>query len=89
MLGHLLGCTGWISHVVNFYPKHPWQVWDLMEAGRHKDAEELFDRFMTPYNALVDAIMAETAGEGIFVRPAWRPSDSPPGCPGFPRGTWR
>ena len=32
-------------------------------------AEELFDRFMTPYNALVDAIMAETAGEGIFVRP--------------------
>ena len=47
----------------------PWQVWDLMEAGRHKDAEALFDRFMTPYNALVDAIMAETAGKGIFVRP--------------------
>ena len=70
VLGHMLGCTGWINHVVSFYPQHPWRVWELMEAGRHREAETLFDRFMTPYNALVDAIMAETAGEGVFVRPA-------------------
>ena len=70
VLGHMLGCTGWINHVLNFYPQHPWRVWDLMEAGRHAEAQGVFDEFMTPYNALVDAIMAETAGEGVFVRPA-------------------
>lgn len=84
VLGHVLGCTGWISHVVNFYPQHSWLVWDLMEAGRHKQAQTVYDEFMVPYFGLVDKVMAETAGEGVFVRPGLEAAGLRPGFSRLP-----
>ncbi len=69
ILGHVLGCRAWISHVPNFSPQHSWMVWELMESGRYEEAQTEYDRFMTPYFDLVGRISAKTAGEGVFVRP--------------------
>lgn len=68
--GHLAGCRAFVSHFPNFYPEFCWRVWELMEAHRYHEAQQEFDRVMVPYGALVSAIARETAGEGVFVRPA-------------------
>ena len=68
--GHLAGCRAFVSHFPNFYPEFCWRIWDLMEAHRYHEAQQEFDRVMVPYRALVSMIACETAGEGVFVRPA-------------------
>ena len=69
VLGHILGCRAWISHVPNFYPQHAWRVTELMEQRRYEEAQRVFDEFMTPYFELIGQIGGATAGEGVFVRP--------------------
>jgi 4-hydroxy-tetrahydrodipicolinate synthase len=67
---HMLGCRAWVSHVPNFYPEHSWRVWDLMEAGRYGEAQQVYDEFMVPYLEISGRIQGVTAGEGIFVKAA-------------------
>lgn len=68
--GHLAGCRAFVSHFPNFYPEFCWRIWDLMEARQYYEAQQEFERVMVPYRALVYQIARETAGEGVFVRPA-------------------
>jgi len=49
IFGHILGCRAFISHVPNYYPHHAWKVWDLMEAQRYKEAQDVYDGFMVRY----------------------------------------
>jgi dihydrodipicolinate synthase/N-acetylneuraminate lyase len=70
VIGHMLGSTCFVSHWPNFYPEFCWNLWDLMEAGDFGAAQKEFDRGMVPYQALVGKIARQTAGEGVFVRPA-------------------
>ncbi len=67
--GHVLGCKSFISHVPNFFPQHPWRVWELMESGDYVEAQRVYDEFMVPYGKIVSQIRGATAGEGIFVKP--------------------
>ncbi len=69
VLGHILGCRGWISHVPNFLPQHSWRVCDLMQAREYEEAQRVFDDFMVPYGEIIGGIGAQTAGEGVFVKP--------------------
>ena len=69
VLGHILGCRGWISHVPNFLPQHSWRVWDLMQLRRYEEAQRVFDDFMVPYGEIIGGIGSQTAGEGVFVKP--------------------
>jgi 4-hydroxy-tetrahydrodipicolinate synthase len=68
--GHIAGCGAFVSHFANFYPEFCWHIWDLMEAQRYDEANAEFERLMGPYRALVGRIAQQTAGEGVFVRPA-------------------
>ncbi|HZS87182.1 MAG TPA: dihydrodipicolinate synthase family protein [Chloroflexota bacterium] len=68
--GHLAGCRAFVSHFPNFYPEFCWRIWELMEAFNYHQAQQEFDRLMVPYRALVSKIASQTAGEGVFVRPA-------------------
>ena len=69
LLGHVLGCRAFISHVPNFYPEFCWRVFDLFQEGRYPEAREVYDEFMLPYGQLLGQIAGATAGEGIFVKP--------------------
>jgi 4-hydroxy-tetrahydrodipicolinate synthase len=72
IMGHLEGVRAWVSHLPNFYPEWCFRVWDLMEGGDYVGATAEFDRVFVPYSKLTDAISAQTAGEGVYVRPAMR-----------------
>ena len=67
--GHLIGCSAFVSHWPNFYPEFPWTIGDLLDAGRHADAQAYMDVVMRPYRSAVSTIARATAGEGVFVRP--------------------
>jgi 4-hydroxy-tetrahydrodipicolinate synthase len=82
--GHLAGCRAFVSHFPNFYPEFCWRIWDLMEAYQYHEAQQEFDRVMVPYRALVSMIAAETAGEGVFVRPAMAAVGLNGGCSRLP-----
>jgi 4-hydroxy-tetrahydrodipicolinate synthase len=69
ILGHQLGSRCFVSHWPNFHPEWCFRIWELMEDGRYDEAQREFDDVMNPYQALVARIAAQTAGEGVFVRP--------------------
>jgi dihydrodipicolinate synthase/N-acetylneuraminate lyase len=71
-LSYPLGVRCHVSHLPNFYPEHSWRVHELYTAGRFLDASQEWDRCMVPWLKLVAPIQAQTAGEGVFVRPAMR-----------------
>ena len=53
----------------NFLPQHSWRVWELTQERRYEEAQRVFDDFMVPYGEIVGRIGAQTAGEGVFVKP--------------------
>ena len=69
LLGHILGCRAWVSHVPNFFPQQSWRVHDLMQQGLYQEAQRVHEEFDGPYSQLSGEIMGATAGEGIFVKP--------------------
>jgi 4-hydroxy-tetrahydrodipicolinate synthase len=82
--GHLAGCRAFVSHFPNFYPEFCWRLWDLLEAQQYHVAQQEFERVMVPYRALVQQIARETAGEGVFVRPAMAAAGLNGGCSRLP-----
>jgi 4-hydroxy-tetrahydrodipicolinate synthase len=82
--GHVLGCQAWISHVPNFYPEFTWRVWDLMEEGRYKEAQQVYDEFMVPFLELVAQVKAVTVGDGVFVKVAMEAIGLPVGYSSLP-----
>lgn len=68
--GHLAGLRSFVSHIANYQPEWCWHIWDLMEAGSYREAQQEIERVMQPYRALVARVARQTGGEGVFVRPA-------------------
>lgn len=66
---HIRGCRAFVSHVPNYYPEFCWKIWDLVEAGKYREAQVEYDAFMVPYSKLVGQVAQATSGEGVFVRP--------------------
>ena len=58
---HKLGGRGFISIGAEVYPPHYVRIWDLMEAHRYDEAQELYDGVNTPLRAFY-AKMAERSG---------------------------
>ena len=59
-----------ISHIPNFYPEHSWRVHSLFMAGKLDEASKEWDRCFVPWLRLTGLVAAQTAGEGVYVRPA-------------------
>jgi len=55
-----------------------------MDSGRYREAQTELDRLMVPYDALVARIASQTAGEGVFVRPAMLEAGLRGGCSRLP-----
>ncbi len=70
VMGHMAGCKALVSHFVNFYPEFPWRVWELLEAQQYLQAQQTLDEVMLRFDELRAKVSAQTAGEGVFVRPA-------------------
>jgi 4-hydroxy-tetrahydrodipicolinate synthase len=67
---HMLGAVGYITHLSNFWPEYPLELWDLLEAERYRDAVAAMARFQWPWLEWVHEAVAETEGEGPFIKAA-------------------
>ena len=65
-----MGAVGFITHVSNFWPEYPLQIWDIL---CRKDYEEIIPalaRFKWEWAKWVSKVVAETEGEGPFIKAA-------------------
>lgn len=69
-ISYMLGVRCHISHIPNFYPEHSWRVHELLLAGKYEHAKTEWDRCAQPWLKLTGQVRAQTAAEGVFVRPA-------------------
>ena len=65
---HLSGAVGFITHVTNFWPEHEWRVFELLEARRYHEAEQMVRAFNAKFMAFRHALEKESGGEGNAVK---------------------
>lgn len=69
VLATLLGTTGFITHVSNFWPEYPLRLWALMQArdleGLHRELA-----FKREWRRWIQRVTAYTEGEGPFIKAA-------------------
>jgi len=70
--GHILGATGFVTHVGNFWPEYPLEIWRAMEAHDYRGVPRILDRFEWPWGRWIDAVAERTGGEGPFLKAAMR-----------------
>ena len=65
----LMGATGFITHIANFWPEYPLRLWELMCA---KDCAGLTKAlaFKWDWRMWTDRVGAHTEGEGPFIKAA-------------------
>lgn len=80
VMATLMGATGFITHVSNFWPEYPIRLWELMKA---RDYEGLRDAlaFKWSWRRWVERVTAYTEGEGPFIKAAMDEVGLPSGDP--------
>lgn len=68
--GHLLGTSGFVTHVGGFWPDYALGIWQALEAGDYADARDRIGRFKPAWSAWAGRVMGETGGEGPFIKAA-------------------
>jgi len=70
--GHILGATGFVTHVGNFWPEYPLEIWRALEAHEYRTVPAILARFEWPWGDWIDAVASVTGGEGPFLKAATR-----------------
>lgn len=70
VMNHLLGGTGYITHLATIWPEHDLQVWNLLEAGDYSTAQELISRVNWPWSTFRGTMWNRTAAESPVVKAA-------------------
>jgi len=61
--GHKLGGSGFINMTVECHPPHDIRVWELMEDGRHDEAQALWDSVNNPLREFYGKIAQKSGGQ--------------------------
>ncbi len=67
---HMLGATGFITHLSGFWPEYMAGVWALLEAGDYPAAEARLAEFKWPWVRWRSKVAAQTGGEAPFIKSA-------------------
>ncbi len=67
---HMLGATGFITHVSGFWPEYPLEIWQLMERGDYEAARDRLAEFKWPWSKWRSKVAGTTGGEGPFIKAA-------------------
>jgi dihydrodipicolinate synthase/N-acetylneuraminate lyase len=70
ILSHLLGATGFITHLSGFWPEYPLEIWRLLEKRDYQGARSRLADFKWPWVEWRAKVAAETGGEGPFIKAA-------------------
>jgi 4-hydroxy-tetrahydrodipicolinate synthase len=68
--GHLLGASGFVTHISNFWPEYPLAIWQALEGGDYADARDRLAAFKWAWGRWTGKVVAETGGEGPFIKAA-------------------
>lgn len=66
----MLGAVGFVTHVSNFWPAYPGELADLLEQHRYDEVIANLAFFQWPWAQWVNRAVAETEGEGPFIKAA-------------------
>lgn len=70
VMNHMLGGTGFITHLATIWPEHDVAVWKLLEAGNYKEAQEKIMKVNWPWQNFRGKMAGETSGESPPVKAA-------------------
>ncbi len=70
VMNHLLGGTGYITHLATVWPEHDLGVWRLLEAGKYQAAQAKVAAGNWPWDDFRSLIGARTGGESPTVKAA-------------------
>ena len=70
ILSHLLGCSGFITHLSNFWPQYPLALWRLLEKEEYAAANDHLATFKWEWGKWRDKVIKLTSGEGPFIKAA-------------------
>jgi len=70
VMNHMLGGTGFITHLATIWPEHDISVWNLLEAGKYKEAQEKIMNVNWLWQAFRGKMAGRTSGESPPVKAA-------------------
>jgi len=70
VMNHLLGGTGFITHLATIWPEHELEVFHLMERGEYAQAQQKITGVTWPWNDVYGALVGATGAEGPGVKAA-------------------
>ncbi len=70
VMNHLMGGTGYISHLATIWPEHDRQVWRLLEAGDYRAAQRRITSVNWPWQDFRGKLWKRTGAESPVVKAA-------------------
>ena len=70
VMNHMLGGTGYITHLATVWPEHDLSVWKLLEAGDYSEAQQKIQSINWPWLKFRGKMASRTSGESPPVKAA-------------------
>ena len=70
VMNHMLGGTGYITHLATVWPEHDLSVWKLLEAGDYSEAQQKIQSINWPWFKFRGKMASRTSGESPPVKAA-------------------
>jgi len=67
---NMMGAVGFITHLSNFWPEYPLEIWQLLQSRNYEGVIPVLARFKWKWAKWVEKVVAETEGEGPFIKAA-------------------
>ncbi|HEX6868929.1 MAG TPA: dihydrodipicolinate synthase family protein [Candidatus Limnocylindrales bacterium] len=68
--GHVLGATGFVTHLSNFWPEYPLSIWRALEARDYEAVPAILARFKWAWSSWAGRVASISGGEGPFIKAA-------------------
>ncbi len=78
---HMMGTVGFITHLSNFWPEYPLEIWNLLEQQDYQQVIRKLAEFKWGWSKWVRKVCQETEGEGPFIKAAMEEVGLPAGPP--------
>jgi dihydrodipicolinate synthase/N-acetylneuraminate lyase len=68
--GHILGANGFVTHISNFWPEYPLEIWRALDAHDYEAVPDLLRRFKWSWSDWAGRVASISGGEGPFIKAA-------------------
>ena len=68
--GHVLGANGFVTHLSNFWPEYPLEIWRALDAHDYEAVPAILGRFKWAWSGWAGRVASISGGEGPFIKAA-------------------